>query len=146
MPEHPPREALVLRFPPGGPDHVKKLRQEAKYVHRHHAKRVGKTEPWYRLSVWADVAAPDEPRTELMQRLVRAAGLGRVQVDDERNSVFWWAEAGDIYDAGFTFKKDEEPGEPPEHYSVDLGDEPSREDVERFANTFHGPEKTKEVP
>lgn len=143
MVDTPARDALVLRFPPGGPDQVTKMRQEAKYAHRHHQKI--RAEPWYRLSVWVDSPRPGETQLRLMQRLVRAAGLGRIRIDDERNSVFWWAVAADIYEAGFEFKKDGDPGEAPEHYSVDLGHEPTRETVERFANAFRGPEHTGEM-
>ena len=92
--------------------------------------------------VWADVPAPGESRIHLMQRLIRTAGLGRIQIDDERNSVFWWTQAGEIYDAGFEIKKDLEPDELDEHYSVDLGHEPTREVVEKFASVFQGPERT----
>lgn len=116
------------------------MRQEARYVHRHHQRQTVK--PWYRLSVWTDVARHDETRLDLMQRLVHAAGLGRIRLDDERNSVFWWAEAGDIYDAGFTFAKDIKHDEPYEHYSVDLGEDPTTEVVAKFAGLFVGPEAT----
>ena len=122
------------------------MRQEAKYVHRHHQKNRVTPEPWYRLSVWADSPGAEESRLLLMQRLVRAAGLGRIRIEDERNSLFWWASAADIYDAGFQFVKDGDSDEPPEHYSVDLGPaEPTREVVQRFADTFRGPEQTGEV-
>jgi hypothetical protein len=138
--DQPPPEALVLRFPPGGQDQINKIRQEAKYVHRHHQGQA--QEPWYRLSIWADVARGGETHLELMQRLVKVAGMGRIQLDAERNSLFWWTEAGRLYDAGFTIRKDMDPGEPPEHYSVDLGDNPDRQVVERFAAAFRGPERT----
>ena len=117
-----------------------KMRQEAKYIHRHHQQVAAG--PWYRLSVWADTARPDEPKLDLMRRLVRAAGLNRVRIDEERNSAVWFTEAGRIYDAGFTLVKDGEVGEADEHYSVDLGNQPERADVERLAAVFEGPQPT----
>jgi hypothetical protein len=144
VPATPEPDALVLRFPPGGADEVQKIRKEAKYVHRHHQSK--KVEPWYRLSVWADVSRPSESTLELKGRLVKAAGLAGIRLDDERNDRFWWTTAARIYEAGFTFRKDEEPGEPQEHYSVDLGsEEPTRETIEVFVRAFQGQEETGHV-
>jgi hypothetical protein len=139
--EPPPPEALVLRFPPGGPDEVSKIRKEAKYVHRHHQQR--RAEAWYRLSVWADRPRPGETREQTMTRLIHAAGLANVRVDDAQNSVFWWTTVGELTSRGFVLRKDGDPDERPEHYSVDLGpDEPSREVIELFVGAFKGPEQT----
>jgi hypothetical protein len=138
--ESPPREALVLRFPPGGKDEVKKIQDEAKYVNRHHQKV--RAEPWFRLSIWADVPREGETAADLMTRLVGAAGMGRIRIADERNAAFWWTTAASLYDAGFEIRKDGRDGEPEEHYSVVLGTEASREVVGRFVQAFLGPEQT----
>lgn len=131
-----------MRFPPGGLDQVAKVRKEAKYVHRHH--QSARVEPWYRLSVWADVAGPEESDDDLRLRLVHAAGLAGIDLDDLRNAAFWWTTASHLYERGFALKKDEDPDEPREHYSVDLGrDEPTRELVEAFVRLFTGPEETR---
>jgi hypothetical protein len=140
----PPADALVLRFPPGGPDEVEKIRKEAKYAHRHHQEQTA--EPWYRLSVWVDRPRPGETRDETMTRLVHAAGLANVQVTDARNSVFWWTSVGELAARGFELTKDGDDDERPEHYSVDLGqDVPTREVIQLFVEAFTGPEQTERV-
>ena len=131
----------MLRFPPGGPDHVKKIRDEAKWTNRRCGPEKG--QPWYRLSTWGDVPRNGETLAQLMQRLVHAAGMNNVKIDEDRNSVFWWSTAGELYDRGFTLKKDNDPDEAEEHFSVDLGgDVPSRERVEQFVQAFRGPVPT----
>lgn len=121
--------AIVLRFPPGGADQLKAIVKEAKYTSRHFGQG-------YRLSVWASEPKPGETMEETLVRLVRAAGLGDLKVGDERNSRLWWAHASTLYDAGFGIGKDRYPGEPPEHYSVLLGDEATRAVVEKFVQCF----------
>jgi hypothetical protein len=140
VPGRPPPDALVLRFPPGGPDQVKKIINEARYTHRHHQDR--RAEPWYRLSIWADVPKPGEKDEDVLLRLVHAARLGRIKIEDVRNGRFWWTTANRLYQLGFDILKDGEDGEPAEHYSVDLGHEASRETVGRFVSAFRGPEQT----
>lgn len=115
---------------------------EAKYTHRHH-QRV-RAEPWYRLSVWADTPLPGEATDETLLRLIHAAGLGRIRLEDVRNERFWWTSAQAIYDAGFDMLKDNDTDERPEHYSVTLGDELSRSSVEDFVAVFGHPVGTKE--
>jgi hypothetical protein len=133
-----------MRFPPGGEDEVAKIMKEAKYVHRHHQREV--EEPWYRLSVWIGSPREGETEREVLQRLVVAAGLGGLRVDEERNRVLWRSTVGELLDQGFTFKKDGYPDEPDEHYSVDLGPAgPTREVVERFVKAFRGPVETRWV-
>ncbi len=118
-----------------------KVRKEAKWAHRVHEKRGG-VGPWYRLSVWADAARVGETKDELKLRLVRAAGLGGISLADVRNSAFYTTKAQELLTRGFAFKKDGYPGEPWEHYSIDLGpEEPSRERVEEFVGCFEGPER-----
>jgi len=116
------------------------MRKEAKYVHRHHQKIA--EEPWYRLSAWTDVKRRGESDVEALQRLVIAAGLGSIRLDEVRNSVVWWTTAAQIYDAGFSLVKDGEPDEPKEHYSIDLGNDPGREIVDVLAGLFKGPRPT----
>ena len=136
----PPREALVLRFPPGGPDDVQRIRKEAKWTHRKHQVE---GQPWYRLSLWVDVPRDSETQDQLKLRLVHAAGLNGIDLAAVRNSVFWWSTAGDLYDRGFLLKKDGDDDEAQEHWSVDLGGEPpSVERVEGFVSAFTGPERT----
>jgi hypothetical protein len=130
-----------MRFPPGGVDDVKKVRNEAKYAHRHHQET--KVEPWYRLSVWADIAGPEEAEIDVLRRLVKAARLANLRVDEPHNAVFWTASAQALYQRGFSLVRDQYPDEPAEHYSVDLGkDEPSRQIVESFVSAFDGPKQT----
>lgn len=143
VPDRPEREALVLRFPPGGPDDVKRIRKEAKWAHRRHQAEGRPVTPWYRLSLWADSPRPAETVRELQLRLVRAAGLNGINLANMRNNVFWWSTAGELYDRGFLLKKDGYLDEPEEHWSVDLGDEPPSVDVVMsFVSAFTGPERT----
>lgn len=130
----------MLRFPPGGPDQVKKIMQEAKYAHRHH--QDFRAEPWFRLSIWADVPRVGEAVEETVLRLLRAASLGSIRIGDVRNDRFWWTTADRLYQAGFEILKDFEDGERAEHYSVNLGYEASREVVGRFVETFGSAEVT----
>ena len=123
---------------------MEKIRKEAKYVHRHHQGESG--EPWYRLSVWVDSAEADETLEDTMTRLVHAAGLANIQVHDARNSVFWLTTVRELEAAGFHLKKDGDPDERDEHYSVDLGPVvPTREVVESFVAAFRGPLETGRV-
>ena len=61
-----------------------------------------RAEPWYRLSVWADTPRRGEDRLDAVRRLLVAAGMGGIRIQDERNRVAWLATAGDILDAGFS--------------------------------------------
>lgn len=73
---------------------------------------------------------------------MHAARLGRIEVEDERNTVFWWTQARTLYEAGFRLLKDGYDGEPEEHYSVDLGRELTRAAVEGFVAAFGRLERT----
>ncbi len=140
----PVHDAVVLRFPPGGPDEVKRIRDEAKWVHRRRQRTA--QGPWYRLSVWADCQRINESRDELMLRLIHAAGLGGIRLEDARNSQFWWSTVGELVSRGFLLKKDGYADEPYEHWSVDLGEQPpSVELVSTFVAAFRGPMSTGEV-
>ncbi len=138
----------MLRFPPGGVDQATKIRKEAKYNNRHHApnKAAGGTvEPWFRLSVWTDVARSGETQQDLRRRLVLAAGLHGINLSTDRNAVFWWSTVAALRGRGFLLKKDGYPAEPAEHYSVVFGAEPCTEDVLNFVEAFEGPVQTGEV-
>jgi hypothetical protein len=135
MPDPPPRDALVLRFPPGGLGDERNIRKEAKWADRAHRKEFPDSGPRFRLSVWTDFAREGETDAQLKQRLLDAAGTDGIRIDDDRNSVLWWSTAGALYDAGFTLVKDAYPEEPSEHWSVDLGsDELTR--ARAFAAVF----------
>jgi hypothetical protein len=137
----------MLRFPPGGPDQVKKIRYEARANHREHVRETGdESTPWFRLSVFADEPREGESRLDVLRRLVRDAGLARIQIESERNAICWTATVGDVQDLGFVVSKEGYPGEPESHYSIDLGPtEPDRELVERLLTAFEGPLRTSEL-
>ncbi len=105
----PPPEALVLRFPPGGADEITKVRKEAKWANRAHQK-AGGVGTWYRLSVWVDAPLPGESEDDLKLRLIRAAGLAGLRIEDVRNSVFWTTKVRELQARAFVFRKDENPG------------------------------------
>jgi hypothetical protein len=120
---HISRDALVIRFRPIRADQVL-----ASAVKEH--RRTGH----YRVSVFADIARPGESFEVVEARLLEAAGLAGI--DPVRNDRYFTCFAGQLLDRGFTFWKDDEPGEPAEHYSVDLGERPTLEDVNRFCGVF----------
>jgi len=146
----PPRYAVVLRFPPGGDGPAGALRREARSAHRRHAKELGADpttcEPWYRLSVFVDVAQPGEDEDDVLRRLIQIASNANIRVSDPRNSGFWVAKVGDILDSSFSLTKDLYPGEPQEHYSVDVGPtEPDNDRMQQFMALFDGPRSTQEA-
>lgn len=117
-------DALVIRFSPVGPDNVLKRAALA-------ARRRG----YFTSSVFAAVKTGHEDDEALRARLLRASELHHI--DPNRNEKYFvCARAGDLLDLGFVFMKDEDEDEAAEHYSVHLGDSPSREDVERFLSAF----------
>ncbi|MGL5857395.1 MAG: hypothetical protein ACRC35_03130 [Angustibacter sp.] len=122
---------------------MKKVIKEAKYADRY--QRPAGEQSWFRVSVWADVARQDESEDELKLRLVHAAGLAGIRLEDVRNAVFYWTRAGTLYDLGFDLKKDGDHDEREEHYSVDFGSDPARPVVERFVQALKGPEQTGQV-
>lgn len=117
------RDAVVIRFRPVDPSAVI---QWAAKEHR----RSGR----YQLSVFAAAPAQGESRQAVEARLVRAAGLAGV--DLTRQSKYFVCTAGVLLDSGFTFWKDDEPGEAAEHYSVDLGEHLTLGAVIRFLGQF----------
>jgi hypothetical protein len=120
-----PEEALVIRFRPTDPDRV--LASAAKEY-----RRTGH----YRLSVFAGAPAPGEDEAMLQDRLLRAAELDGIDLA-KQPKYFVCTQAGMLLKGGFTFwKYDDDPSEPPDHYSVDLGEEPALRDVTRFLEPF----------
>lgn len=118
-----PRDAVVIRFRPVEPSRVMEW---AAKEHR----RTGR----YRLWVFASVRGPGQSDEAAEARLLHAAGLAGI--DLARQSKYFVCTAGALLDAGFTFWKDEEPGEMAEHYSVDLGEQLTLAVVNRFLGQF----------
>ncbi len=118
-----PADALVIRFRPTDPDQVFR-RAELEF------RRIGR----YRLSVFAGVKAPGESDDDLKRRLVRAAGLSGINLDNQRK--MFAARAEDLSGRGLVFYKDEDDDELDEHYSVDLGLESPRDIADRFLEAF----------
>jgi hypothetical protein len=126
-------DALVIRFRPTDPDRV--LRIAALEF-----RRIGR----YRLSVFAAAKRPGETDATLRRRLLEASELAGM--DPANNPKFYvCAEAGELLERGFVFYKDGDDDERDEHYSVDLGADATREDVERFLGAFGPAEKRSEL-
>jgi len=120
-------DAIVMRFPPVQPEAVlKKATQE----HR----RTGR----YAVSVFADEAGQGESAEAVEARLLQASELAGI--DPARNPNYYVCRARVLLDMEFTFwKYDDEPDkskELPEHYSVDLGQDPTLGDASRFVGVF----------
>jgi hypothetical protein len=119
-----PRDAVVIRFRPTDPDAVWNW---ALKEHR----RIGR----HRLSVFADVKRRGETTQDAIDRLLRASELGGI--DPERNKKYSvCTSAAELLDLSFAFWKDGDDQELDEHYSVDLGDDATPEDVVRFLGVF----------
>lgn len=129
MPEDVPPNAVVIRFRPTDPASLlgwadKSFRQCGAY----------------RLSVFVGVKSDTESDEDLFNRLLAAAELGGIRV--EGNRYFWvCTSAAELLEDGFVFFKDGTPGEPAEHYSVDLGASPTVDDVVRFLEPFRTKER-----
>jgi hypothetical protein len=127
-----PATALVIRFRPWEPERVL---ASAEKEHR----RAGH----HRLSVFADTARPGEDSAAVVQRLLQAAELDGIP--PEKNPKYTLCtEAGNLLKEGFSFHKydqdDPDPAdEADEHYSVDIGEQPTLEDVTRFLQPFGPP-------
>lgn len=81
----------------------------------------------------------DEDDDAVIQRLLGVSELAGV--DPSRNKRFYvCAAAAELKKLNFTFYKDEDDDEPEEHYSVDLGQDPTVDDVVRFLRPFGPPE------
>lgn len=119
-----PADALVIRFRPVDPTAV--LRR-ARQAYRHQGA--------YRLSVFAAGPRTGETPEELRVRLLSAAELSGI--DPARNTKYYvCSSAAALYDRGFQFVKDGFPGEPAEHYSVDVGFDPGLDKIESFLEAF----------
>jgi len=124
-----PADALVVRFRPFEPNSV--LASAAKEY-----RRAGH----FRLSVFADTAEADEDIEAVVKRLLHVAELDGIAGATNPKYTLC-AAAGKLLDRGFVFHKydedDPDPGdEVDEHYSVDLGEEPTLGDVARFLEPF----------
>lgn len=122
-----PDDAIVVRFRPTAPDSV--LAWAGKEFRRtgHH-----------RLSVFAATKRDDEDDDAVIQRLLGVSQLAGV--DPSRNKRFYvCTAAAKLKKLNFAFYKDEDDDEPEEHYSVDLGQDPTVDDVVRFLRPFGPP-------
>lgn len=90
--------------------------------------------------MFADVKAEDESDDDLLRRLVTAAGLSGLDISKNRNC--WTSTSGSLQDLGLTFWKDGDVDEVPEHYSLDLGSNPTVARVDEVLGAFVGPERT----
>lgn len=85
--------------------------------------------------MWADHARDNETRETLIARLLDVTEINGF--DAKRNKKYWWcSSAAELIALGFSFIKDEYPGEPEEHYSVVLGQSPTMDDAQRFVDAF----------
>ncbi|MFE9685796.1 hypothetical protein [Streptomyces sp. NPDC006285] len=126
-----PPDALVLRFKPMDPERcLKRLNQDFRDTGD------------YSLSVFADVQGADETVDQLKARLLSASELQGMKPSSNK-AYYVCTRAEALIERKFTFRKDEEGDEVPEHYSVDFGPSaPTLEDVERFLEAFSDvPEK-----
>ena len=102
------------------------------------AKKEFRRTGFHRLSVFACVPQAGETQTDTELRRVRVAQLSGINLNS--NSKYWITHAGDL--AGFDFYKDDDPDEPSEHYSVDVGDAAGLAGAcADFLGKFTGPEK-----
>lgn len=126
-----PPDALVLRFKPMDPERcLKRLNQDYRATGD------------YSLSVFLDTPHQGETLEALKRRLLAASELQRIRA--ESNKVYYvCTRAEKLLERKFTFRKDEDDDEVPEHYSVYFGSaEPTLEDIERFLEAFNDtPEK-----
>jgi hypothetical protein len=87
------------------------------------------------LSVFADAPREGESFDIVVRRLLVASELARINPLTNRK-YFICVRAEELSTRGFTFWKDGGDDEQPEHYSVDLGPNPSLVDTERFIAAF----------
>jgi hypothetical protein len=119
-----PADALVIRFRPTDADQVFKWAEKE-------FRRTGR----YRLSVFAGVRAAGESDDDLKRRLLRTAELSGIDLTNQRK-IYVCTRAEELSGRGLVFYKDEDDDELDEHYSVDLGLESPRENVDRFLEAF----------
>ncbi len=116
--------ALVIRFSPSRADRVLDRAQAA---HEESGR--------WELSVFADVTRATENSEDLLARLLAAAKLHGIVL---QNNKYYWrcTHAAELLGLGFTFAKGGTPDERPEHWNVELGDSPTIDDVRRFLEPF----------
>lgn len=89
----------------------------------------------HRLSVYADRRRDDETEADLITRLLNAAEVSNIL--RANNPKYWFCQtASDLVDDGFIFVKDGYDGEVPEHWSIDLGQNPTVADTTRLSGHF----------
>lgn len=99
------------------------------------AERESRRTGLYGCSVFADTARAGETEDDVIDRLLVAADLVGM-VKDRHPKYYVCASAQRLLDLGYTFWKDEDDDEIPEHYSVSLGNEPTVEDAVSFLSAF----------
>ena len=108
-----PRDAIVIRFRPTDPETVFKR-----------AERDSRRSGTWRLSVFADVQRRGETEQDTINRLLAVSELSGIKAADNPR-YFVCVRAEELLSRSFVFVKDGDEDERPEHYSVDLGSEPT---------------------
>ena len=117
-------DAIVIRFRPTDPASVLGwAEKEFRRSQRH------------RLSVFVGLKAEGQTDDDVYRILLQASELAGISATGNPK-FFVCTFASELAEAGFAFYKDDYPGEPEEHYSVDLGASPTVKDVERFLTPF----------
>jgi hypothetical protein len=122
QPAEVPRDAVVIRFRPTEPEAV------WNWACKEH-RRVGR----HRLSVFAAVPLKGETQQDVIDRLLRSSEM---MINPAKNKKYYVCTSAGLLDLGFTFWKDGDDEERDEHYSVDLGNDATLEDVTRFLGVF----------
>ncbi len=118
-------EAIVIRFRPTDPQAVLSAAVKSRRYYDS-----------YRLSVFADTRRPDEDDAAVKLRLVQAAELSKINLQNQKK-LYICSRAARLTDLGFKFCKDGDDGELEEHYSVDLGSsEPNLDLIVKFLGPF----------
>jgi hypothetical protein len=124
-----PRDAVIIRFRPTNPDAV------WEWAGKEH-RRTGR----HRLSVFADVKRGQETEQDVVDRLLKASELAGI--DPAKNKKYsLCTSAAELLDCSFTFWKDGDDDEEDQHYSVDLGNDATPQDVTRFLSVFRPAEE-----
>jgi hypothetical protein len=124
VPDGPDRDALVIRLRPLKPEAMLEQAKKAFRDGGHHY-----------LSVYSDKRRDDETEADLVTRLLNAAEVSNIL--RANNPKYWFCQkASDLLDDGFIFVKDGYDGEMPEHWSIDLGENPTVADTTRLSGHF----------
>jgi hypothetical protein len=116
-------DAIVIRFTPKTPEGVWRRAELEE-------RRIGRR----RLSVFAAEIKKGETEEMALRRLLDASELQGI-APENNPKYFVCTRASKLSSQGFTFWKDGG-DEVEEHYSVDLGDEATPQDAERFLQAF----------